>query len=386
MSHRSAQGSRPARPTHRRSSVRHLGLAVLAGLVALAGSAGCAAPASYQVTTMASGLNRPWDGAFTPDGSFLYTERVGRIGVVRGGSKRTLATPSDVVAQGEGGMLGLDVDPNFATNRRIYTCFVSSKGGLGARVVRWNVSADWRSLTGRTDLLSGIEVHASGRHSGCRVKVGPDGALWVTTGDAAKGTNPQDRNSLAGKVLRMTTNGDAAAGNAGGPWRNEVYAAGFRNPQGLAFRPGDNQAFLVEHGPECDDEITPLRRGGNGGWNPVGGTYNEGVPMTDTRIANAMAPSWKSGCPTIAPSGAAFTNGGAWGLFNNRLAVAVLKGQHLRLHSFDPNNGNRSDAGTVILSNQGRLRTAVSAPDGSLWVLQDSSNGKIFKVRPVPGG
>lgn len=352
------------------------------GLTLLLGAAACAAPTSYRVTTMASGLNRPWDGAFAPDGSFVFTERVGRIGVLRGGSRRTLATPTDVVARGEGGMLGLDVDPNFTSNRRIYTCFVSDKGGLGARVVRWTVSADWKSLGARKDLLSGIDVNSSGRHSGCRVKVGPDRSLWVTTGDAAKGTNPQDPNSLAGKVLRITTDGGPAGGNAGGKWRREIYAAGFRNPQGLAFRPGDNTPFLVEHGPSRDDEITALRRGGNGGWNPVGGTYNESVPMSAAGTPNLMRPVWVSGPSTIAPSGADFTQGGAWGLYNNRLAVAVLKGQQLRLHSFDVSNANRSDDGIVIVGNQGRLRAAISAPDGSLWVLQDADNAKILRVQP----
>ena len=368
----------------RSGTTRPRPVVALAGAVAALAlfAAGCVAPSGYGVTTMASGLNKPWDGAFTPDGSFAYTERVGRIGVVRNGSKRTLATPSDVVAQGEGGMLGLDVDPNFASNRRIYTCFVSDRDGLGARVVRWNVSSDWTSLSGRKDLLSGIDVNASGRHSGCRVKVGPDGALWVTTGDAAKGTNPQDPNSLAGKVLRITTNGGAASGNAGGAWRSEIYAAGFRNPQGLAFRPGDNQPFLVEHGPDRNDEITALRRGGNGGWNPVGGTYNESVPMSASGTPNLMRPVWVSGSSTIAPSGADFISGDQWGLYNNRLAVAVLKNRHLRLHSFDPGNNNLSDDGIIIVSDQGRLRTAVSAPDGSLWVLQDSTNGKILRVQP----
>ena len=377
--------AKPNRPSGaaRRSSPRlgRLSLAMAAvGLLLAAGA--CAAPASFQVSTVASGLNHPWDGAFTPDGSFVYTERVGRIGVLRSGTRRTLATPSDVVPKGEGGMLGLDVDPDFATNRRIYTCFVSNEGGLGARVARWTVSSDWTSLNGRKDLLSGIDVNTSGRHSGCRVKVGPDGALWITTGDAAKGTNPQDPNSLAGKVLRITTDGGPAAGNADGIWRGEIYAAGFRNPQGLAFRPGDDQPFLVEHGPNRDDEITALRRGGNGGWNPVGGAYNESVPMSAAGTPNLMPPVWVSGPSTIAPSGADFISGGAWGLYNNRLAVAVLKGQQLRLHSFDVNNANRSDDGIVIVSNQGRLRTAVSAPDGSLWVLQDADSAKILRVQP----
>jgi aldose sugar dehydrogenase len=119
-----------------------------------------------------------------------------------------LAAPSDVRAMGEGGMLGLAVDPNFASNRRIYTCFPwAASGGLDIRIVRWHVNAGVTALDQRADILTGISANPSGRHSGCRPRFGPDGFLWVGTGDAATGTNPQDPNSLNGKTLRITVDG-----------------------------------------------------------------------------------------------------------------------------------------------------------------------------------
>ena len=159
------------------------------------------------VTTILSGLTHPWDLQFMPDGNFVFTERNGKIEALVGASDvRLLAQPADTFISGEGGMLGIAVDPNFSTNRYIYTCMDSTlSGSPDVRVVRWTVDAALTSLTGRTDIITGAPVNAlgsPGRHSGCRPRFGPDGYLWVTAGDAATGTNPQDPSSLGGKVLR----------------------------------------------------------------------------------------------------------------------------------------------------------------------------------------
>jgi glucose/arabinose dehydrogenase len=201
----------------------------------------------------------------------------------------------------------------------------------------------------------------------------------VTTGDAAMGTNPQNLKSLGGKVLRVTGSGRRAPGN----FRGRIFAYGFRNPQGLSFRPRDGRAFIVEHGPDRDDEITPLRRGGNGGWNPVGNGefYNEDVPMTDTSLPNVIRPVWSSGFPTIAPSGGTFVTHRDWGRWRGRMVIAALKGEHLRL--INVARGVR-DPGRIIVSGQGRLRTAVEGPRGVLYIPVDADSGRIITVNPLP--
>ena len=371
----------PPRPARRRT------LALLAvGLLGLAATA-CRLPSRYDLATVADGLQNPWDISFAPGGEMFFTERIGDVNVLRGGQVTTFNRPADVVQASEGGMMGIAVDPAFGTaNRRIYTCYLSNAAGaLDVRVVRWDVSDDWTTLANPAPLVTGIPA-TSGRHSGCRTRFGPDGNLWITTGDAASPTNPQNPQSLGGKVLHITTDGAAAPGNPGGAFAPQIYAYGFRNPQGITFRPGDGRPFIIEHGPDCSDEITPLSPGGNGGWNPVNpnnpSAYNENVPMTDfNRYPNALPPSWTSGCPTMAPSGGTFVTDNDWGDRKGQIAMAVLKDQQLRMINV---TDGVVDAGGAIVTGQGRLRVAVEGPDGKLYVAVDANPGKIFSVDPVP--
>jgi glucose/arabinose dehydrogenase len=282
--------------------------------------------------------------------------------------------------------MGIAVDPNFNANRQIYTCYMTASD---VRVVRWTVSGGL-GLDAGTPIVTGINRSTSGRHSGCRTRFGPDGNLWITTGDAANPSYPQALNVLNGKVLRVKTNGDPV-GEDGNPYggnmvinggTSRIFAYGFRNPQGISWRPSDHQTFLIEHGSDRDDEITPIVPGGNGGWSPTGPGYNESVPMTNFALgANVMAPQWSSGFPTIAPSGGTFVTSSLWGDRAGQMAVAVLKGQQLRMINLNP---GVTEAGGVIISNLGRLRVAVESPfDGRLYVLTDSANGAIVQITPV---
>jgi glucose/arabinose dehydrogenase len=364
-----------------------IGIVAALGVVASA----CQAPTRLEVDAVVPGLDRPWDVAFVPNGPMMVTERSGPVNVVRfDGSHYEVARPADVVAQSEGGMMGLAVDPAFATNRRVYTCFMSNAGGaLDVRVVRWRLNEALTALTSRADIVTGIPVNTSGqagRHSGCRTRFGPDGFLWVTTGDAAMATVPQDRTSLGGKVLRVDTNGNGAPGNPGGTLDPRIYSFGHRNPQGISFRPSDRLPVVVEHGTGCDDEVNGLRAGGNYGWDPRrldgGPGYDESRPMTDTvRHPGAIPALWRSGCPTIAPSGATFLDGPQWQLWGNGLAMAVLKGQQLRVMKLDNPDASASQEWTR-LTDQGRLRVAVQGPDGNLYVATDASPGRILRVVP----
>jgi glucose/arabinose dehydrogenase len=347
------------------------------GVFTLPGSIPLRGTPRLSVTTVAAGLTIPWDLGFLPDGTMLFTERPGRISAIVGGAVRLLARPGDVAAGGEGGMLGIAIDPQFAFNRHVYTCFDTA---VDVRVVKWRVNASLTGLSRVSDLVTGIPRAPNGRHSGCRPRFGPDGNLWVGTGDAATGTNPQDPFSLGGKVLRVdAVTGAAAPGN---PLGFRWYTRGHRNVQGLAFRPGTGTPFSAEHGPIRDDEVNVLVAGGNYGWDPVPG-YDESVPMTDlVKFPTARRAVWSSGFPTIATSGATFLEGESWRDWAGALAVANLKGSHLRVFALD--GSNRVTGEAVALTTFGRLRTPVLGPDGALYVTTSNGGGtdRILRVTP----
>lgn len=358
-------------------------------LLALGGLASCRqAPSTLTVIPVVSGIERPWDLAFTPGRGILFTERTGniRFRVVGTGELRTLHRPADVVAVGEGGMMGVAVDPDFVTNRRVYACFLSNRSGtLDVRVARFEINDAVDALVNRVDIVTGIPAASTGRHSGCRPRFGPDGRLWIGTGDAARPTVPQDPASLGGKVLRVDTDGRGVPGNAGPPFDARIYTYGHRNVQGIAFSPG-GKAYSIEHGTYRDDEVNRLYRGANYGWDPrpVGGgtTYDESRPMTDTvRHPGARQAIWRSGSSTIAPSGGTFLSGPQWEGWDRTLAMAVLKGQQLRVIAFD-STGNAVSQEWTELTDLGRLRVAVQGPEGHLYVITDADPGRILRVRP----
>jgi glucose/arabinose dehydrogenase len=351
---------------------------------------GCLPPGPrLSVSTVVSGLDHPWDVGFA-GGTMVYTERPGRIGAFINGQRRLLAAPADVLTASEAGMMGLAIDPAFSTNRFIYTCFASTRGGPNdVRVVRWTVDAGFTALTSRTDIVTGAPVNTSGelgRHAGCRPRFGPDGRLWIGTGDAATGSVPQDPRSLGGKVLRVNRDGSAAAGNPGGALDPRIYSYGHRNVQGIAFRPSDGLGVSTEHGPDRDDELNRLVTG-NFGWDPVfpsGDGYNESVPMTDLqKFPSAVRALWSSGMPTVAPSGAGFLAGSRWGGWNGALAVALLRARHLLVFGLD--SQGRVTGTAKAITDQGRLRSAVLGPDGNLYLTTDNGSGTDRILRVVPG-
>jgi len=364
-------------------------VALVAALLLAATTLGSCVPAPpLTVTVVLSGLHRPWDLAFTPGGGMVFTEKAGaiRIRMPGSGEVRTLADPVDAIVMDEGGMMGVAVDPAFSSNRRIYTCFLSNADGApDVRVVRWRMNEGITTLTDRTDIVTGMPV-SSGRHSGCRPRFGPDGRLWIGTGDAAMPTVPQSPTSLGGKVLRVDTDGAGVPGNAPAPFDPRIYTYGHRNVQGIAFTPG-GRAYSIEHGTGRDDELNRLVAGANYGWDPrpLSGPmfYDESRPMTDTaRHPGARTAVWSSGDPTIAPSGGAFISGSRWEEWDGALAMAVLKDHHLRVLKLDGAGAKVTTQWTSI-TDQGRLRVAVMYPaNGSLYIATDEDPGRILRVRP----
>ncbi|MES2888036.1 MAG: PQQ-dependent sugar dehydrogenase [Pseudomonadota bacterium] len=361
-----------------------------------------------------SGLQKPWDLAFTPDGVMLFTEKCrgvsarlanGKTVRLFGTSGSALVAP-DLFCQGQSGVHGIAVDPDFAKGKRDIYVFMASNLRTPAsnRVLRLTLAADATSVSQRADIIEDIAykqapngVGSAGAHSGGVVRFGPDGFLWVTSGDNHNPTLPQDPNRLGGKVLRVNRDGSAAPGNnppAGGDPR--IFTYGHRNVQGLTFRPAGQpnagQAFAAEHGPNHSDEVTPLVAGGNAGWDPqkrpslrcpddycgYAGDPST-MPMTDTqRFPNAMSPSWVYNGSGRGMSTALFLDGKQWKAWNGRLLVSMMRGQRIAALQLDERGMTAADE-TVNLPST-RTRALVQGPDGNLYTAND--DGEIWRVAP----
>jgi glucose/arabinose dehydrogenase len=360
-------------------------------------------------TVVLDGLEDPWDLAFTPDGALLFTEKCRGFSVRRAdGSRHFLfghagaaVTAPDFFCKGQSGAHGVVVDPEFARNRFVYLFMPSTLASPPTnRVVRLVVAPDYTTVSARTDIVTDIPfkhtanaVGGAGLHSGGRVRFGPDGFLYITTGDNHQPTLPQDLTRLGGKVLRVDRDGQPAPGNktpAGGDPR--IYTYGHRNVQGLTFRPGTGQPFVAEHGPNHTDEVTPLVAGGNGGWDPqqrpqlrcpdgycgYAGTATT-MPMTDTtRFPEAMRPSWTNEGTSEGMGPCTFLTGAQWGTWEGRLAVGFLAGQ--RVEVLDLDAAGRTTSHTRLDLPRQRMRALVLDPTGDLYMAVDA--GEIWRVAP----
>ena len=321
------------------------------------------AGARPRVEVLARGLEVPWDVAFLPDGRALVTERPGRVRMLDedGDLQRPVVARVATQARGEGGLLGIAVDPDFADGRRFVYLYVTTASGM--QVQRWRMRGDRLRRDGV--VLDGIragEIHDSGR-----LAFGPDDRLYVLTGDAGDRRLAQSAGSLNGRVLRL-----AARQYRSRTDRPTVISEGHRNPQGLSWQPRSGRLFTTEHGPSGfdgpggDDEVNVVDRGDNFGWPQVRGA--------DHGRFDAPAFLWSR---TVAPSGAAFVTqpGSAW---TGDLLVAALKGTVLIRLRVD--GGSVSGEQRLLADRYGRLRAVVEAPDGALWVT--TSNRDTYG-RPV---
>ncbi|MGL5818800.1 MAG: PQQ-dependent sugar dehydrogenase [Phycicoccus sp.] len=352
------------------------------------------------VETVTGGLEHGWDVGFLPGGQALITERPARISLVSGlreGARRSTvaADLDDVFVEGEGGLMGMVVHPDFATSRAFTTCQTFQRGGepVDIRLVTWRLSDDGRSAARVRTLLSGLPI-STGRHSGCRPEIAADGALLVGTGDTARGEVPQDLTDLGGKVLRLDLRTgrplpDNPYADAANARQRYVLSSGHRNIQGVAVRPGTGAVYTAEHGPDRNDEVNVIRPGGNYGWDPSqGGTvdgYDESVPMTDRdRFPDAVPAVWQSGDTTQAICGAEFLQGSQWGALDGALVVTALKGAKLLVLSLD-GGGRVAEVSIPEETNGpfGRLRAARTGPDGALYVTTtNGDDDRLLRVSP----
>ncbi len=340
--------------------MRALALLALPALLAVLPTTAAAAERDPRVSTVARGLEIPWEIAFLPGGRALVTERPGRVRLL-GRDARLREAPVarvPVSAQGEGGLLGLAVDPRFVANRRVYLYFTTASGMrlerrrlIGARLVREATLVD---------AIRAGRVHDSGR-----IAFGPDRRLYVSTGDAGDGQLAHDPASLNGKLLALTPR--EYRGSA--PVRPAIVATGLRNTQGFDWQPGSGRLIATEHGPTEGldgpggyDEVNLIVKGGNYGWPEVFGFDQSGY--------NAPLRVYRQ---PLAPSGGTFVTGrgSAW---TGNFLFACLRGEQLRRLEF---RGGRIVADRPLLRGRfGRLRTVVEGPDGALYVLTSNRDGR----------
>jgi aldose sugar dehydrogenase len=342
---------------------------------------------NYAVTTVAGGLQIPWDVTWVGS-MMLFDERPGRVWTLRpGGSPVRVNLPlPPIFAGSEAGLLGIVADPRAASNGLFYTCMSVAKADGSAsdvQVWKWRLTGDASAVKVAT-LVKGIAI-GYGRHNGCRLRFRSATMLYIGTGDAAAGTQPQNLKSLGGKVLRIRSDGSIPRSNpfyAKGGNARYVWNYGHRNVQGLALRPGTNQLWTAEHGPDRDDEINLVLKGRNYGWSPTPG-YNEQRTMTDTkRFPKAVKARWRSGYPTVATSGATFLSGARWGSWNGHLAVAELKGSGILI--FGVSTANKLTRVGEIATSYGRIRTVAQGPDGALFfTTSNGTNDAIYRLAPA---
>jgi glucose/arabinose dehydrogenase len=317
----------------------------------------------FGVQVMFSNLEVPWSLAFSPDDRLFFTERPGRVRVVRNGS--LVATPAltvgDVSASGESGALGLVLHPSFATNHFVYLAYTANvANGTVNRVVRYREVND--TLGEPMVILDGLA--ASSIHDGCRLRFGPDGKLYVTMGDAANASVAQDLGSLNGKILRINDDGSVPADN---PFGSPIYSYGHRNPQGIDWHPTTRDLWETEHGATGNDEVNRIDAGKNYGW-PV---------IEDGQTQAGMESPVLFFNPSVAPSGASFYTGSTIAGFRNNFFFATLRGQHLHRVRLDPADARRVMADEALLENRfGRIRDVVTAPDGSLYFSTSNRDGR----------
>ncbi len=404
--------------------------------IAVSGVAGAAAP-NLTATTVLSKLSNPWDMAFLPDGTMFFTEKCNGLSVrtPSGTVNRLLGMKDskdydtkadDLFCDGQAGMNGVAVDPDFAKNRFIYVYSASSMAQPQTNhVIRFVVNDDMTKLSGRNDIVNDIPYKtapsdhpfgASGAHNGGRIRFSPgDGFLYVTTGDTHNGEVPQSPTRIGGKVLRIDRDGKPAPGNnAPQGFDPRIFTYGHRNPQGIAFRPGSNQPFTAENGPWHTDEVTALKAGGNSGWDPRSNVNGRGdcpdkycgyspnqmgamdpkerskfMPMTDLKTyPKAMKPAWTNEGMSQGMSSATFLSGKQWKDWNGKMVVSYMGigihgtpvGNRLDVLDISPDGQSAKRTKVSLPMPAGRFRSVVQAPDGNLYVATDE--GEIIKMTP----
>ncbi|HEY0428239.1 MAG TPA: PQQ-dependent sugar dehydrogenase [Pyrinomonadaceae bacterium] len=344
--------------------------------------------AKFRVETVASNLEVPWAFAFLPDGNMLFTERPGRVRLLEKGKLRAepVYTVPDVEPSGESGLMDVSIHPKFAENKFVYLSYAYRGDGKQVKVVRYKF--DGGKFTEPKTIIENIP--ASPNHAGTRARFGPDGKLYVTTGDATDWSSAQKLDSINGKTLRLNDDGTIPEDN---PFVNqkdarpEIWSYGHRNAQGLAWQPGTNLMFQTEHGPSGfegkgggGDEVNIVERAKNYGWSEI--HHQETRAGMETPLLEYS--------PACAPASGAFYGGSAFPAFKGNFFFGCLRGARIIRVIL---NGRSIVAQEDLLSGvYGRIREVAEGPDGAIYFSTSNRDGRgsaakdddrIMRIVPV---
>jgi glucose/arabinose dehydrogenase len=332
-------------------------------------------------------LNWPWGMAFLPDGGILVTERSGQLRIIKDGKlqARPIAGLPEVHTVGQGGMLDVALHPDFSRNRWIYLSFVGAgEGGYGTEVVRGKLEGG--VLSEVEHVFRALPKKGGGRHFGSRLLFAPDGTLYITLGERGDRDSAQQLDQHPGSLVRVNDDGSVPADN---PFigqrgtRAEIYTIGNRNMQGIALHPETRQVWTHEHGPQGGDEVNIMRAGANYGWPVIsyGVNYGSGTKIGEGTEKAGMEQPIHYWVPSIAPSGMAFYTADKFSRWQGNLFVGSLKfGELVRLEL----DGNRVVHEERMLNDAlGGIRDVRQGPDGLLYLLTNSRDGRLIRLRPA---
>lgn len=325
----------------------------------------------FQIETVVTGLQVPWSIVWTPDGRMLIAERPGRVRVVENGQLRPtpIFTVPDVEATAESGLMGLTLHPEFSKNNFVYLSYTYGSGAGNVRIVRYLMNEN--NFTERQVIIEGIP--AAQYHAGCRIRFGPDGKLYVTTGDAARRELAQRLDSLGGKTLRLNDDGSVPNDNpfVGQPnARPEIWSYGHRNAQGMDWQPGTDLMFQTEHGPSGfdgpggGDEVNIVEKGKNYGW-PI-------IHHRETR--EGMEAPLLEYTPAVAPASGMFYRGSAFPQFKGNFFFGNLRGERIIRVVLDGRRVVSQE--DLLLKQYGRIRDVAEGPEGAIYFSTSNRDGR----------
>ncbi|MEP7147141.1 MAG: PQQ-dependent sugar dehydrogenase [bacterium] len=337
----------------------------------------------YEIKVVTEKIFVPWSIVFTDKDRMLVTERIGKLRIIQNGNliDKPLKVFDEVSSNGEEGLMGLALDPDYRNNKLIYVSYAYGKNEkLKVKVMRYKDDGD--ALTGEKLIIDNLP--AERYHAGCRIKFGPDGKLYITTGDAGERQLAQDINTLYGKILRLNSDGTIPTDN---PFPdNPVWSYGHRNSQGIDWYPGTNTMYETEHGPSGfdgpggGDEVNVIIKGGNYGW-PV---------VSHEESKEGMISPVLEYTPAIAPASGMIYKSDSIPEFKNNLFFGCLRGNGIMRVIINDKNPSKVISGELLPeADFGRIRDIVEGPDGAIYFSTSNKDGrgnprdgddKIYKI------